>query len=123
VWRGDIGWKTNPRGAKVQNTHRRSESTRSADKRNSVPEAVYAEAARVIKVTGHPALRGRPAARCDSGALLGTDAQVEFLRAVEQIGEVKTFPQANPRYLLNGGDFSKSLEGFKKVYCGIIARD
>jgi hypothetical protein len=52
-----------------------------------------------------------------------TGRQEEFLRAIEQIRKVKVFLQANPRYLLDVGDVSKSLNDYKGVYFGIIARD
>jgi hypothetical protein len=52
-----------------------------------------------------------------------TSRQEEFLRAVEQIRKVKVFLQANPRYLLDVGDASKRLDGYNKVYFGIVARD
>jgi hypothetical protein len=52
-----------------------------------------------------------------------TSRQEEFLHAVEQLRKVKAFLQANPRYLLDVGDVSKSIDGYKEVYFGIVARD
>jgi hypothetical protein len=52
-----------------------------------------------------------------------TSRQEEFLHAVEQVRAIKTFLQANPRYLLDAGEISKSLDDYKKVYFGIVARD
>lgn len=52
-----------------------------------------------------------------------TSRQEEFLRGVEQIRTVKAFLQANPRYLLDVGDVSKSLDDYRKVYFAIVARD
>jgi hypothetical protein len=52
-----------------------------------------------------------------------TNRQDEFLRAIEQIRDIKNFLQDNPRYLVETGSISKSLENYQKVYFGIIARD
>lgn len=52
-----------------------------------------------------------------------TERQAEFLRAVEQVREIRTFLKANPRYLFDIAEISKSLDLYANVYYAVIARD